>query len=379
MATEAEALAKLRQEIAAHGWHRKATLRVTGELLLNLTVALAGIWAFVAYDSLIVRICYMIVSTAGSMGVATNTHTSSHYATSRRRWVNELLTYLGYPVFMGVSACHWWRKHIVLHHPAPNVIGVDSDVDLAPWFARTDEEVGRTSGWRRFYYERLQWLIFPFAIPFIVFTMQAEGWHLLISSLRRPGGRKTKLWIDLIALTLHYVLWIVTPLAYFTPAHVFGFYLMRMGLMGYAMFAVLAPGHFPVEAICLRGTDVNRSALLLQTAATLNFRTGWIGRLLCSGLEYQIEHHLFPSMSYVYYPKLAPLVEQLCQDQGLPYRSYAWDAIILKCLRMFRSPSPVHADLAAFRSESLSERAEGGTAQENGSDGVAGVPAPSVG
>jgi len=355
---EAKALARLRREIAARGWDRKATLRVTGELLLNLAVAAAGIWVFVAYDSLLVRICAMIVSTAGSMGAATNTHTSSHYATSRRRWVNELLTYVGYPVLMGVSACHWWRKHIVLHHPAPNVIGVDSDVDLSPWFARTDEEVGRTSGLRRFYYERLQWLVFPLAIPFIPFSMQEEGWRLMIRGLRRTGGRKTKLWIDIAAVASHYALWIVIPLAYFTPVHVIGFYLMRMGLMGCAMFAVLAPGHFPGEAACLRDTDANRGDLLLQTAATVNFRTGWIGRLVCSGLEYQIEHHLFPNISHVYYPRLAPLVEQFCQDQGLPYRSYSWDAVIVKCLSMFRSPSPVHADLALFRSESLPVEAE---------------------
>jgi linoleoyl-CoA desaturase len=354
VSTEAEALAKLRREIAARGWNRKATVRVTGELLLNLAAAAGGIWVFVHYCSLLVRVCAMIVSTAGSMGAATNTHTSSHYATSRRRWVNELLTYVGYPFLMGVSACHWWHKHIVLHHPAPNVIGVDSDVNLGPWFARTDEEVRRASGWRRFYYERLQWLVFPLAIPFILFSMQVEGWHVMIRGLRRPAGRKTKLWIDLAAVTSHYVLWIVIPLAYFTPAHVVGFYLLRMGLMGCTMFAVLAPGHFPSEAACLRDTDANRSDLLLQTAATVNFRTGWIGRMVCSGLEYQIEHHLFPSISHVYYPKLAPLVEQFCQVQGLPYRTYSWDVAIVKCLRMFRSPSPVHADLASLRSMSAS-------------------------
>ena len=43
----------------------------------------------------------MIVSTAASLGVATNTHTSSHYATSEKRWLNELLTFFGYPVFLG--------------------------------------------------------------------------------------------------------------------------------------------------------------------------------------------------------------------------------------------------------------------------------------
>ena len=41
---------------------------------------------------------------------------------------------------------------------------------------------------------------------------------------------------------------------------------------------------------------------LLQTTASVNFRTGFIGRFVRSGLEYQIEHHLFPNLSHIYYP-----------------------------------------------------------------------------
>ena len=90
----ATSLADLRREIVKRGWHQKATARVIGELLLNLAVAIVGIYIFATSNDLLVRICAMILSTAGSMGVATNTHSSSHYATSNRRWVNELLTYL---------------------------------------------------------------------------------------------------------------------------------------------------------------------------------------------------------------------------------------------------------------------------------------------
>jgi len=347
--TETESLAKLRQEITSRGWHRKATFRVVGELVFSLAVALAGSWIFLTHDNLLVRICGMIVSTAGSMGVATNTHTSSHYATSNRRWVNELLTFLGYPVFVGVSACYWWHKHVVLHHPAPNVIGVDSDVDLRPWFARTREEVLRCSGWRRLYYERLQWIVFPFSVPFLGFVMQIAGWRSLIASLQRPADRKTKEWIDLSAMVAHYLVWLVIPLAWFAPGHVAGFYLLRFGLMGCAMFVVLAPAHFPLEAVCLKGHEENRDRLLLQTAATVNFRTGLVGRLICSGLEYQIEHHLFAGISHVYYPRMAPLVRDFCFSQGLPYRSYSWDVVVWKCLRMFQSPPSTQADLEAFR------------------------------
>src|SRR5437868_12912694 len=50
-----------------------------------------------------------------------------------------------------------------------------------------------------------------------------------------------------------------------------------------------------------RGADF----FAVQTAGTVSFRTGWLGRFLCSGLEYQVEHHLFPNISHVYYPEIS--------------------------------------------------------------------------
>ena len=336
-------LAELRREFQKRGWDRKATGRIVGELLLNLALALGGIYIFASGSGLLLRACGMILSTAGSMGVATNTHTSSHYATSDKRWFNEFLTFFGYPVFVGMSACYWWHQHVVIHHPAPNVVGVDDDADLAPWFARTKDEVQQSTGFARFYYEKLQFFVFPFAVGFIGFNMQKAGWIRLIKTLRHNPRLGKRPWIDLGAMILHYILWIIVPMIYFTPAPVIGLYLLRTYLMGYALFAVLAPGHFPAEAVCRSKSSRDDDYLLLQTAATVNFRTGAMGRLMCSGLEYQIEHHLFPNISHVYYPKMADLIQKFCRENGLPYRCYAWDTVVWKCLLMLRSPSPVQA------------------------------------
>ena len=334
-------LADLRKEFQARGWDRKATGWVMCELLFNLAIALGCIYIFVAYRNPLLRVCAMIVSTAASMGVATNTHTSSHYATSEKRWLNELLTFFGYPVFLGLSATYWWHQHVVLHHPAPNVVGVDDDVDLAPWFARTSDEVQRSTGFARFYYQKLQFFVFPLIIGFIGFNMQKAGWIKLIKTLRHNPNHKKLPWIDLGCMILHYVVWIGVPMIFFAPACVLGFYVLRTYLIGYALFAVLAPGHFPSEAVCFSKSGKDLDYLLLQTAATVNFRTGFIGRLMCSGLEYQIEHHLFPNISHRYYPQMTGLVQDFCRENGLPYRSYAWDRVLWKCLVMFRSPSPV--------------------------------------
>ena len=95
MAPTLSPLAQLRQEIALRGWHRKATGRVVFELCIHVALTIGGIALFVATGRLPVRAAGLWLATLGTMGVATNSHTSSHYATSNKAWVNELLSYFG--------------------------------------------------------------------------------------------------------------------------------------------------------------------------------------------------------------------------------------------------------------------------------------------
>jgi fatty acid desaturase len=230
----------------------------------------------------------------------------------------------------------------VLHHPSPNVVGVDTDADLLPWFAITADEVHASSGFRRFYYKRLQFWLFPLALALNCFSIQMAGWAHVMRLLRDSKGRKSGHWIDLGALVLHYLFWVGVPLLFWPASTVVVFFLMRTIVLGYAMYAVLAPGHFPAEA--QRTTDeVRRESdfFAIQAAGTVSFRTGRLGSFLCSGLQYQVEHHLFPNISHVYYPQISLTVRKLCAEQGLPYHSYSWATALWKSWMVLRCPQPV--------------------------------------
>jgi len=342
-------LARLRREVAAHGCDHKATGRVVGELLLHICLALTGMLMFLLSGSWWLRLVALVVAAFGALGAGTNTHTSSHYATSSKRWVNELLTYFGYPFFLGLSATFWWHQHVMIHHPSPNVVGVDQDADLSPWFAMTQTDVRSHQGWRRFYHEHLQWIFFPLALSANVFNFLKTGWLHVVRNLSDPGKRKRAHWIDLGAMLLHYAAYLGVPLFFFSAGDLIAFYLLRSILLGYGMFAVLAPGHFPAEAARLSADQTNADYLLVQTANTIDYRTGWIGRLLTSGLGYQIEHHLFPNLSHIHYRKISPLVEQMCKEHGLPYRAFRWHRAIWKCWMVIRLPGPVITDAELLR------------------------------
>jgi fatty acid desaturase len=359
---DADSLAGLRAQFMARGWHRKATARIVTELLVHLAIALGGIAAFIFLHGTAVRVVAMLVATSGTLGVATNTHTSSHYATSNRRWVNEVLTYFGYPFFLGLSATAWRNSHIVMHHPAPNVIGQDGDIKFQP-FAATDWEVSGASGALATYY-RMQWLLFPLVVWVHVFLRQSNGVKYLAGVLRDPARRRAAHWWDAAALGAHIIAWYIIPAWFFPVWHVIGFNLLRIWALSYPLFCVVAPGHMPKEAAVVALRDRAKDFVLLQTATTANFRTGLYGRFLCSGLDCQIEHHLFPDYSHVYYPAMSPLVAEFCARQGYPYHSLGWAEAVWKTFAIFYTPKRVQNNLESLRVRPRAVVADRGVARD---------------
>ena len=139
------------------------------------------------------------------------------------------------------------------------------------------------------------------------------------------------------------------PSIFFGPLPVLALYAVRVVLLGYAIFIAFAPAHFPEEAAFLDREGKGRAEyfrkadyILLQTSTTLNFRTGFFGRLFCAGVDYQIEHHLFPGYSHVYYPEMSRILKRFCEVNGYPYRTLGWWEAVWKSLVVFGRPKPVY-------------------------------------
>lgn len=335
-------LGALRKEFQSRNWHRKATGAVVRELIVHSAVAVYAAGLALHAESTAMFLLYAVISAFGTLGVTTNTHTSTHFATSDSKWVNRLLAGYGYPLFAGLSMTYWHRAHIEVHHPNPNIHGVDADHDFMPFFATQDPDMaGARGGWRT-YYQRLQVWVFPLICWLHVFTRQRASWAHILSNLRQ-NPRSSLHWIDLVLLSSHYLLWIGVPALFFGIETSALLYFVRQLTLGYILYAVLAPAHYVPEAICLSKAARPDDPVLLQCATTINFRTGPLGHLLCSGLEYQIEHHLFPGYSHVYYARMAPYVREFCRQNGYPYRTLGWPEAVWKTMSMLRRPKPVES------------------------------------
>lgn len=341
-------LHRLRRDLESRGLTKKRPAPVLihlGAAVLITFAACVLTWLPLPWP---VRLVALLVSVVGSITVGTNSHTSSHRATSDNNKVNEALTFFGYPLFLGLSATSWWQRHVVVHHPAPNVVGVDGDSNLYPYFAMTRNEIERSKGWLRFYFEHVQFWAFPFVLLSNSFHMQYTGWKHVVRGLRAPGPKRLYL-IDVASLAGHYVLWFAIPLAFFGWKVLVVSYVLRMLLLSYAMYAVLAPGHYPDDALRLDGNHRAEDFALLQATCSANFRGGWLASLTCSGLQYQVEHHLFPNLTHVHYPKVAVVVKEFCRTHGLPYNEMSWGRALWKSWAVLRNPPRTVAELESSR------------------------------
>jgi fatty acid desaturase len=238
------------------------------------------------------------------------------------------------------------------HHPAPNVVGVDTDVELFPLFSFTQEQYDRSPRWRRLWY-RCQGVVIPLTLPFLAAKMQLNGITYLVKSLCDRKERKASHWLDLGMLVAHVAFWYVLPMVFLPATDVMIFNIGRVLAGGVIMFSVFAPAHFPEEAAAITPSTKPEDFVLLQCATTVNFRTGFFGRMLCAGVQYQIEHHLICNISHVHYPKVSKLVEQFCKENGYPYRSMSWDLALWKTFLSFWKLRKTHRELEDLRLPSM--------------------------
>ena len=339
----------MRAELRAIGCYERPFARLVVTWAAMLTVGLGSIAVFALVPSTLARVAAMLVASLAFTGLATLGHTASHGAASDRRFLSNLLWYATYPFLLQVSARYWHWSHIQLHHPAPNVVGIDEDCDLRPGFALNEQHVASGGPtWKR--WNRIQGYLLPVALLYNGFNIQRQGWKRLVHELRNRRERSSATYADLACMVLHLLVWVAAPMLLFPVWKVLAVYATLVTLVGMGMFAVLAPGHYPAAAVCLDQSQREEGDFYLrQAVTTVNFRTNWFGSLLCSGLEFQLEHHLFPSVSHVHLRKASPLIKAFCERHGLPHRTMSWSRAVWESYMVFFHPKPVLSDVNALR------------------------------
>jgi linoleoyl-CoA desaturase len=247
-------------------------------------------------------------------------HDANHGAYSRHPAVNRAMGMM--LDMLGASSYMWRFKHNISHHTFTNIEGVDDDIDFVP-FARLAPEQPRyrMHRFQHVYLWALYWFLFPkwnFVDDFKALTRGRISGH----TVPRPRGASL---VELIAGKAMFFGWaFALPLFYHPWWLVLLFYVATSLVLGTTLAVVFMLAHCVEEAQFPQRPDAGqrlpRAWAAHQVETTVDFAPR--NRLLtwyAGGLNFQIEHHLFPRICHVHYPKLAPIVQAVSAEYGVSY------------------------------------------------------------
>ncbi len=263
-------------------------------------------WIGASWLSLFVAAFFAVIMTQfGFLG-----HDAGHKQIFATKQANRTASFVFGNLFIGLSTGWWDDKHN-RHHANPNNVGKDPDV--APGaFAFTKEQAAQRGPFGRFMARIQAWLFFPLLL--------LEGLNLHVASIRAMFGGTIKSWqqrlLESILLLVNLSLYLFAVFTVLTPAQGFAFVAVNKGLWGLHMGLSFAPNHKGREMV----TDAdNRDFLRKQVLTSRNLHGNWLTDWLLGGLNYQIEHHLFPSMPRPSLRLVQPIVRAYCQKIDVAY------------------------------------------------------------
>jgi linoleoyl-CoA desaturase len=250
-------------------------------------------------------------------------HDGAHGSFSKYKWVNSFaalsLNILGGNNFM------WNVKHNVIHHAFTNVDGVDDDIDIQPWMRMsTTQKKYRLHKYQHVYF----WFLYSLLYIFWIFVLDYQKYFK--SKIGSMPLKKMK-------LSDHLVFWGFKVFHLFLfvglPIYMVGFtswlisFLIFTLVAGLVLSLVFQLAH-TVEHTAFPMPDESTGKMedewaVHQIKTTANFATNnKLVSWLVGGLNFQIEHHLFPKISHVHYPAISKIIRQACQEYGINYIEY---------------------------------------------------------
>lgn len=250
-------------------------------------------------------------------------HDGGHGAYSERQFINQFMAMT--LDLLGGSSYLWKWQHNVIHHSYTNIAGVDHDIDLGIICRFAPQQ-------RRLWFHRFQHLYLWLLYGFLAFN-----WHFYSdfqklvqgkigeNSFPRPRGR------DLVVFVLGKVMFF--SWAFFVPAlfhplwQIIACYLVTSFIASLVLSIVFQAAHCVEDAafptIPENSNQIGNSWAKHQVETSVNFAPD--NKLLSwyvGGLNFQIEHHLFPDVCHIHYPALSSIVESVCSDFGVRYASH---------------------------------------------------------
>jgi len=292
---------------------------------LVLMMALIAVYVHLVFFSgplwLSVVECVLLGAIVSAIGFNVM-HDGGHGSFSKYKWMN---TFASFSLnILGGSSFMWNIKHNIIHHAYTNVDGVDDDLDARPFLRMSiTQKKYRAHKYQHIYF----WLLYSMLYIFWIFFSDYKKYF---------SGKIGDIPLKKMKFSDHAIFWGFKLLNVFLfiglPIYMVGF---NHWLIGFLIFTLVAG--LILSIVFQLAHTVEDTAFPMpdekgklqdewavhQLKTTANFATN--NKLVCwymGGLNFQIEHHLFPKISHVHYPAISKIIRQACQDYGVPYIEY---------------------------------------------------------
>jgi fatty acid desaturase len=293
----------LRDEFRRGGLLDSDPVWYAGRMAVNGLLLLASVLLLVAFPGVAALCLSALLLAFAFVQTGFVAHDAQHGQILRSRAARSCLSLVHWNLLTGISH-DWWKHRHGRHHLQPNVEGMDPD--LYPILTYSRGQALRRQGLARFIARHQLLCYLPLlACTAVYFRCLSLAWLVR----RRPRG-----WLpELGLLGLHHAVYAGLLLHFLTPGAALGFVLLNQVATGWYMGAVFSSNHSAMPLV-----PAGRQ-LLDQLHSTRNVVTGRVGDFLFGGLNYQIEHHLFPSMPRSRLRQASIRVQAFCDQHALPY------------------------------------------------------------
>jgi linoleoyl-CoA desaturase len=250
-------------------------------------------------------------------------HDGAHGSFSKYKLLNSIAAFS--LNILGGNSFMWNMKHNVIHHAYTNVEGLDDDIDIQPWMRMTAQQ-------KKYKLHKYQYIYF-----WGLYSLLYLFWIFVLDYQKYFKSKVGNMQLKKMKLSDHLVFW------GFKLFHLFlfvGLPIYRLGfeswLISFLIFTLVAG--LVLSLVFQLAHTVEHTAFPIpdpesgkmedewaihQIKTTANFATQ--NKLICwlvGGLNFQIEHHLFPKISHVHYPAISKIIKKACAEYGIQYIEY---------------------------------------------------------
>jgi fatty acid desaturase len=250
---------------------------------------------------------------AGGLGIiltqyAFLAHEAAHRQVFASGKVNDFAGRMLANLFVGISYSWWMTKHS-RHHANPNILGKDPDIER-DFVSFTPEDASKARGLYAWATKRQGYLFFP--------ALMFEGINLHILGFKTVfgRGRVDKRWLEITMLVTRISAYLAVIFLFLPLGMAFAFIGVQLAVFGVYMGATFAPNH---KGMPILDHDTKVDFLRRQVLTSRNIKGNWVMDTFMGGLNYQIEHHLFPNMPRPHLAKAQEIAREYCETNKVLY------------------------------------------------------------